>query len=117
MPVPKSVEDPNIVTERLAVAQTRSWCRKYPGLCVREAGIETLFLLGAYLLLLYVAAGFTLSTMPAFKKVLQFVVLFAVLSVGARMVSDDLGNKMSIAAVSGVGAKVVSSIVPKFAAW
>lgn len=117
MPVPRSVEDPNIVTERLAVAQTKSWCRKYPGLCVREAGIETVFLLGAYLLLLLVSSGFTLSAMPAFSSVAQFVVLFAVLSVGARMVSDDLGNKMSIAAVSGVGAKVVSSIVPKFSAW
>lgn len=111
------VEDPNLMTERLAVAQTRSWCRKYPGLCAREAGVETLFLLGAYLLLLYAAAGFTFSTMPKTRNVVLFVALFAVLSFGARLVSDDLGNKMSIAAVSGVGAKVVSVIVPTFTAW
>ncbi len=117
MPVPMPLEDPNIVTERLAVAHTRSWCRKYPGLCAREAGIETLFLLGAYLLLLFVAAGFKTTAIPAATGILQFVVLFAALSFGARMVSDDLGNKMSIAAVSGVGAKVVSMVVPKFAAW
>lgn len=99
------------------LAQSRSWCRKYPGLCAREAGTEALFLLGAYLLLLYVSAGFTFSAMPAAGKVLQFVILFATLSFGARMVSNDLGNKISIAAVSGIGAKVVSSIVPKFGSW
>jgi hypothetical protein len=94
-------------------SSTLSWCRTDPFVCVRQASIESGFLAAAYLSLLFITGG----DIPGPLALLKFVVVFTLLSLAARMVSDDLGNKMSITAISGMGSKVVSILAPKFVAW
>ena len=95
------------------LAQVSSWCRYDPMVCVREVGIEAAFLAAAYCALIFLTGG----PVPGIENILKFIVVFAVLSLGGRMVSDDLGNKVSITAISGVGAKVVSFLAPRFVSW
>lgn len=94
-------------------SQMSSWCRYDPLLCVRQAVIEALFVAAAYASVLALTGG----SVPGVAAVLKFVGAFVVLCVAARMVSDDLGNKISITAVSGIGAKTVSLLAPRFVGW
>lgn len=93
--------------------QMSSWCRYDPMLCVRQVVIEALFLAAAYASMLLLTGG----AVPGVRAVLTFVATFVVLCVAARMVSDDLGNKISITAISGIGAKTVSMLAPRFVGW
>jgi hypothetical protein len=95
------------------LGQVSSWCRYDPVVCLAEVGVEAMFILLAYCSLLFISGG----PVPGLGQVLKFLSAFGVLSVAARMVSDDLGNKLSITAVSGIGAKAVSLLAPKFVGW
>ena len=55
--------------------------------------------------------------MPRALNIVKFLATFIVLSLAARMISDDLGNKLSITAVSGIGSKTVSLLAPRFVSW
>lgn len=96
-----------------ALAQTQSWCRYDPLACLRQVAVETGFLATAYVFIL----AFTRSPMPRPLAVLQFALLFSLLSFAGRQISDNLGDKISITAISGLGAKLVSILAPKFVAW
>lgn len=93
--------------------QMSSWCRYDPMLCVQQVVVEALFVAAAYSSLLLLTGG----AVPSVVSVLKFVGVFSVLCVAARMVSDDLGNKISITAVSGLGGKTVSMLAPRFVGW
>lgn len=93
--------------------QVSSWCRYDPWVCVREVLIETIFIAGAYMAILFLTGG---AVPPAFV-VLKFIGIFALFTVAARMVSDDVGNKISISAISGVGGKIVGILAPRFVSW
>ncbi len=93
--------------------QMSSWCRYDPLLCVQQVVVEALFIAAAYSSVLLLTGG----TVPGAVDVLKFVGVFVTLCVAARMVSDDLGNKISITAVSGIGAKTVSMLAPRFVGW
>lgn len=67
----------------------------------------------SYVSLLYITGG----DMPPLLAVVKFIAVFTLLTLAARMISDDLGNKMSITAVSGLGSKVVSILAPRFVGW
>lgn len=93
--------------------QVTSWCRYDPLICVREVLVETLFVAAGYCSILYLTG----SAVPAPQVVLKFMAVFTTLSLASRMISDDLGNKLSITAVSGIGAKAVSIMAPRFVGW
>lgn len=93
--------------------QVSSWCRYDPLVCITEVGIETAFVAVAYCAVLFLMGG----TVPGPFDILKFLVMFGTMSIAARMVSDDLGNKLSIAAVSGIGSKIVTCLAPKFVGW
>lgn len=95
------------------VNQTMSWCRLDPVSCLREVGIEAAFLSAAYTTLLFVTGG----EVPGPLTLVKFVLLFVLFSMAGRMLSDGLGDKMAITAVSGLGSKLVSIIAPKFVGW
>lgn len=93
--------------------QVSSWCRYDPMICLLEVGVEAVFILMAYTSLLFLTGG----TVPTMLNILKFLTTFVVMSVAARMISDDLGNKLSITAVSGIGSKCVSMLAPRFVGW
>ena len=93
--------------------QVNSWCRYDTGTCVVQCAIETAFVALAYCAVLYLTG----STVPSVMGVLKFVPIFFTLTLAARLLSDDLGNKVSITAISGIGAKSVSLLAPRFASW
>ena len=95
------------------ITQTMSWCRLDPAGCAREVGIEAAFLAAAYTTLLFVTGG----EVPGPLTLLKFVLLFVFFSMSGRMLSDSLGDKMAITAVSGLGSKIVSIIAPRFVGW
>lgn len=95
------------------LSQVSSWCRYDPIICLAEVGVEAGFIALAYISLLFLTGG----AVPGALSILKFLLTFAVLSVAARMVSDDLGNKLSIAAVSGIGTKAVSILAPRVVGW
>jgi len=93
--------------------QVSSWCRYDPMICLMEVGIEAGFIALSYCSLLFLTGG----TVPGVGGILKFLLSFTVLSIAARMISDDLGNKLSISAVSGIGSKTVSMLAPRFVGW
>ena len=98
---------------RTQAGQLDSWCRYDPLLCSALVGVEALFLAAAYSCVLFLTGG----AVPGPPVVLKFLAVFGLLSLAARMVSDDLGNKLSISAVSGIGGKCVSILAPRFVGW
>jgi hypothetical protein len=95
------------------LSQVSSWCRYDPMICLTEVGIEAGFIAAAYCAMLFLTGG----NVPGVLDILKFLLTFTVLSVAARMISDDLGNKLSISAVSGIGSKTVSMLAPRFVGW
>lgn len=93
--------------------QTNSWCRYDPALCVAQIWIEAAFISSAYCALLFLTGG----TPPGPLDLVKFLGLFFLMSLAARMISDDLGNKLSISALSGIGSKCVSVLAPRFVGW
>lgn len=104
---------PPPVMANTKITQTMSWCRLDPAGCAREVGIEAAFLAAAYTTLLFVTGG----QVPGPLTIVKFVLLFIFFSMSGRMLSDSLGDKMAITAVSGLGSKIVSIIAPRFVGW
>lgn len=98
---------------RTQLNQVNAWCRYDPMICLAEVGVEAAFIALSYCAMLFLTGG----AVPPPAKILLFLLTFTVLSVAARMVSDDLGNKLSISAVSGIGSKTVSLLAPRFVGW
>lgn len=98
---------------RTKLGQVSSWCRYDPVACLGQVGLEALFIALAYAAILHYTGG----TVPSAWNVVKFMAAFVTLSVSARMISDDLGNKLSISAVSGIGSKTVSMLAPRFVGW
>lgn len=98
---------------RTQLGQVSSWCRYDPMTCLLQVGIEAAFIVLAVISLLFITGG----TVPTFVNILKFLGSFTVLSIAARMISDDLGNKLTISAVGGLGGKAVSMLAPRFVGW
>jgi hypothetical protein len=92
---------------------TTSWCRLNPIGCGRQAMTETLFLIMTYSAVIFLVGG----TVPTVANLIQFCIIFLVVNVAARMVSDSFSDKLSIAALSGLGLKVASLLAPKIIGW
>lgn len=99
--------------ERTRVNQMDSWCRYDPLYCSIQVLVETVFLIVGYCAVLFLTGG----DVPGPLQILKFLLMFVVASMGARMLSDDLGNKLTFAAVSGVGSKIVTVLAPRFVGW
>jgi hypothetical protein len=104
--LPKRLEDNQ-------VAATDSWCRYEPLSCLTLVGTETLFIASAYVSTLLLLGG----ALPAAINVAKFMAVFVFLSFSARMISDALSDKITIAATSALGLKMVSLIAPKIVGW
>jgi hypothetical protein len=98
---------------RTQLNQVSSWCRYDPVVCLAQVGIEAVFIAVGYSSLLFLTGG----NAPGPLDILKFLLVFSVTSIAARMISDDLGNKLSISAVSGIGSKCVSMLAPRFVGW
>ena len=98
---------------RTELNQVSAWCRYDPGVCLVQVGVEALFILLSYCALLYLTGG----AVPGPLDIAKFLASFSVLNIAARLISDDLGNKLSISAVSGIGNKCVSMLASKFVSW
>ena len=92
---------------------TTSWCRLNPIGCCRQAVTETFFLIMTYSAVIFLVGGIV----PTVANLIKFAVIFLVMNVAARMVSDSLSDKLAIAALSGLGLKVVSLIAPRVVSW
>lgn len=93
--------------------QVNGWCRYDPLTCSALAAAEAAFIAAAYTAVLFLTSGVP----PGPAQLLKFLLMYTVLSLSARMVSDDLGNKMSISAMSGIGGKCISVLAPRFVGW
>lgn len=92
---------------------TDSWCRYEPLSCLTLVGIETVFIASAYISILMLLGG----AVPSAINVLKFVAVFVFLTFSARMISDSLSDKITIASTSALGLKMVSLIAPKIVGW
>ncbi len=108
---PRETPPPAVLNNKYT--QTMSWCRLYPVACVREVSIEAAFLAAAYIFMLFVTG----SELPTVWRVLKFGLIFMLLTIAGRMISDGLGDKMAITAVSGLGGKMVSIMAKGFVSW
>jgi hypothetical protein len=109
----KNYRPPPEPLARTQLAQVSSWCRYDPLVCAAQVGVETAFIAVGYCAMLFLAGG----AMPGALDILKFLAVFSVMSMASRLVSDDLGNKLSISAVSGIGSKCVSILAPRFVGW
>ncbi len=112
-PPPASPSDPPQAILNNKYTQTMSWCRLYPVTCLREVSIEAAFLGAAYVFLLQVTG----SEVPTPWRVLKFGLIFILLTLGGRMISDSLGDKMAITAMSSLGGKMVSIMAKGLVSW
>ena len=92
---------------------TTSWCRLNPIGCGRQAMIETLFLIMTYSAVIFLVGG----AVPTVGNLIKFSVIFLIMNIAARMVSDSFSDKLAIAALSGLGLKVVSLMAPRIISW
>jgi len=92
---------------------TTSWCRLNPIGCGRQAVIETFFLIMTYSAVIFLVGGMV----PTVANLIRFSVIFLIMNVAARMVSDSFSDKMAIAALSGLGLKIASLLAPKIIGW
>lgn len=110
---PRNYREPPEALQRTQQAQINAWCRYDPVVCLVEVCVEAVFIALSYTSMLFLTGG----AVPPPTAIAKFLACFVVLSVAARMVSDDLGNKLSISAVSGIGSKAVSVLAPRFVGW
>lgn len=110
--------------QRTENTQVSSWCRYDPLLCLRTVAIETAFLLVSFCILRLVLEPKTAPGVRGFFEVLPgawmvftFVALFMFISFCGRMLSDDLGNKVSFTAIGGIGGKIMTAMAPGFVGW
>ena len=92
---------------------TTSWCRLNPIGCGRQAMIETLFLIMTYSAVIFLVGG----AVPTVANLIKFSVIFLIMNIAARMVSDSFSDKLAIAALSGLGLKCASLMAPKIISW
>ena len=92
---------------------TTSWCRLNPIGCGRQAMTETFFLIMTYSAVIFLVGG----SVPTVANLIKFGIIFFVMNVAARMVSDSFSDKLAIAALSGLGLKVASMLAPKIVGW
>jgi hypothetical protein len=110
--------------QRTENTQANSWCRFDPLICLRTVAIEAGFLLAAFCILRMMleprtspGLGGFLGVLPGPWLLLKFLVLFVFISYSARLLSDDLGNKVSFSAIGGIGGRVMTAIAPGFVSW
>ena len=101
------------VTRNTEINQTTSWCRTKPLKCARQIITEGIIITAAYLALLFFAKGF----LPKWHAIGTFMAAFLVLSFMFRYLSDDLGDKVSMAAVMAIGSKLFSIMAPGLVTW
>mgnify|MGYP007100212356 CR=1 FL=1 len=99
--------------QKTQMGQVNSWCRYDPMICATEVGVEAAFVALGICSLLFLTSG----PVPGPLQIVKFIAVFSVLNLAARMISDDLGNKVSISAVSGIGAKAAAILAPRFVGW
>jgi hypothetical protein len=92
---------------------TTSWCRMNPIGCGRQAVTETFFLIMTYSAVIFLVGGMA----PTVENLIKFGVIFLIMNIAARMVSDSFSDKLSIAALSGLGLKCASILAPKIISW
>lgn len=92
---------------------TTSWCRLNPIGCGRQAMTETFFLIMSYSAIIFLVGG----SVPTVENLIKFSVIFLMMNIAARMVSDSFSDKLAIAALSGLGLKIVSTIAPRIISW
>lgn len=92
---------------------TQSWCRLNPIGCARQASTETLFLIMTYSAVIFLVGG----NVPTLANLVKFSLVFMLMNIAARMVSDSFSDKLAIAALSGLGIKMLSIMVPKMSIW
>jgi hypothetical protein len=92
---------------------TTSWCRLNPIGCGRQAMVETLFLIMTYSAVIFLVGG----AVPTVANLIKFSVIFLIMNIAARMVSDSFSDKLAIAALSGLGLKVASLLAPRIIGW
>lgn len=92
---------------------TTSWCRLNPIGCCRQAVTETFFLIMTYSAVIFLVGGIV----PTVANLIKFAVIFLVMNVAARMVSDSFSDKLAIAALSGLGLKCASLMAPRIISW
>ena len=92
---------------------TTSWCRLNPIGCGRQAVTETFFLIMTYSAVIFLVGG----NVPTVANLVKFAVIFCIMNVAARMVSDSFSDKLAIAALSGLGLKCASLMAPKIISW
>jgi len=92
---------------------TTSWCRLNPIGCGRQAMTETFFLIMSYSAIIFLVGG----SVPTVENLIKFSVIFFMMNIAARMVSDSFSDKLAIAALSGLGLKIVGVIAPKIISW
>lgn len=92
---------------------TTSWCRLNPIGCGRQAVTETFFLIMTYSAVIFLVGGMV----PTVANLIKFSIIFFIMNVAARMVSDSFSDKLAIAALSGLGLKIASLLAPKIIGW
>jgi hypothetical protein len=92
---------------------TTSWCRLNPIGCGRQAAVETFFLIMTYSAVIFLVGG----AVPTVANLIKFGIIFLIMNIAARMVSDSFSDKLAIAALSGLGLKVASLLAPRIIGW
>lgn len=92
---------------------TTSWCRLNPIGCGRQAVLETFFLIMTYSAVIFLIGGMV----PTVGSLIKFSIIFLIMNIAARMVSDSFSDKLAIAALSGLGLKIASLLAPKIIGW
>lgn len=92
---------------------TTSWCRLNPIGCGRQAVTETFFLIMTYSAVIFLVGGMV----PTVGNLIKFSIIFLIMNIAARMVSDSFSDKLAIAALSGLGLKIASLLAPKIIGW
>jgi hypothetical protein len=92
---------------------TEAWARRAPITAAKQAVIETGFLIMAYSAIIFLVGGQVPNVINLFK----FGFVFLLINIAARMVSDSFSDKLSVAALSGLGLKCASLMAPKIVGW
>jgi hypothetical protein len=57
------------------------------------------------------------GAVPTVANIIKFSVIFLIMNVAARMISDSFSDKLAIAALSGLSLKVLSLLAPRVISW
>jgi hypothetical protein len=75
--------------------------------------IELAYFVGVLTLLFFL----TKTNFPSILKAAEFVTVFWAMTYVARMISDDLGNKITFAMLGLVAGKTMSLVAPRAVVW